>query len=461
METNPLESNESASPIVTRAVAAGLSGEYCNNYLLPSWQKYLLLALGYLPQSVAQKVMSRFQTISGLSPKILSNFSIHTLIKQRLDDYTNIEGQFPCITLGAALAGATSYLSLALGSPFLPQTFVITLKGGSPKGDVVQYFNRSARQALAIAENNPELITIQHFDPVHDGWLTRYVNHLRFKLLAIPSAYASFIRKKLIPGGTLVYLDGQAEWLRYKVGPRSFFQVGGWGDISAQEFLEGSPRIRDYAKRTGMEKQNWKLNGFPLEIGPESEWGSEPGMAEALKKFCATEGYQFVHICLPHPNDFSRLAFSTALHLLERSQQKPSGVLIETFTQFDSQAAIRSGLLPLWLIFNTKDSLAYLKEMCSQFPKGKPVFFSPLATFSITPDLVPWTDWETALKEFDWINIGTRPDHYPADARTIVKWTEPLRSWVSDHPQPLLNKIEPLELLRLSQNLLHQDNNRP
>jgi hypothetical protein len=186
MDTKYLESPESSSPIVTRAVAAGLRGEYCNNYIFPFWQKMFLLALGKFPQALSQQVISRFQTISGLSPKILTKFSIDHLIKERIDDYAQIEGQFSCITLGASLAGATSYISLALGSPFLPQAFVITLKGGAPKGDIVQYFNRTAKQALEIAKNNPELITIQHFDSIHDGWLTRYVNHLRFKLITLP-----------------------------------------------------------------------------------------------------------------------------------------------------------------------------------------------------------------------------------------------------------------------------------
>jgi len=173
-------------------------------------------------------------------------------------------------------------------------------------------------------------------------------------------------------------------------------------------------------------------------------------MAEALELFCKEEGYQFVRISLSHPNDFSRLAFNCALHLLEKSNQQPTGVLIETFTQFDTQAAIRSGLLPLWLIFNTRDSLIYLKDMISRFPLLKPVFFSPLATFLITPDIVPWSDWKSALSELDWINIGTRPSHYPSDARAIVRWAEPLRAWVADHPQPLPGNIEPKKLYELA-----------
>jgi hypothetical protein len=225
--------------------------------------------------------------------------------------------------------------------------------------------------------------------------------------------------------------------------------VGGWGGISAEEFLEGSDRIRDYARKTGLKYTNWKLTDYPLERGPESEWGSEPGLDIALEAFCKIEGYRFVRISLPHPNDFSRLAFAAARRLLEKEDRQPAGVLVEMFSQFDAHAARQAGLLPLWLIFNTYDSLEYLKEMQAQFPAGKPAFFSPLATFSLPPDRVLFDEWAAALDRFKWINIGTRPSHYPADARALVKWAEPLRKWVEENRQPVTGRLEAEELQSL------------
>jgi hypothetical protein len=448
-----LESNESSSPVVTRVVAAGLRGEFCDNYEFPGWQKFLLTLLGMLPQGAARFAISRFETISGLNPKVLENFSLDELVRQRLGDYAQLSGKFPAITVGAALSGATAFLSLALGSTFLPQAFVVSLKHGSMTGDVNEYLHRSLDAALRIADKHPELMTIQHYDPVHDGWMTRFINHLRFKLLDLPPAYADFIKKRVEPGGAVVYLDSGASWLRYRVGPRSVFQVGGWGAISAEEFLEGSDRIRAYSRKAGLRFSDWKLKDFPLERGPESEWGSEPGLDTALESFCKREGYRFVRISLSHPNDFSRLAFSAAQLLLAKEGRSPAGVLVEMFSQFDPNSALASGLLPLWLIYNTHDSLEYLKEMRAKFPVRRPVFFSPLATFSLTPDLVPWKDWEAALAGIDWINIGTRPSHYPADARALVKWAEPLRKWVATHSHPVSRRLDAEKLLIISQEI--------
>ncbi len=450
--TTPQESTESSSPIITRAVAAGLAGRFVQNYEFPAWQRAVLLALGALPQGAARFAISGFEALSGLPPESLSQFSLDELIQARLKDYSGLKGRFPAVTMGAGLGGATSYLSLALGAPFLPQAFVISLNKGSYNGDVEVYLRRSLDQALKIAKNDPRLMTIQHYDPVHDGWLTRFVNHLRFKLIDLPEQYAQFIRQRVEPGGAVVYLEGQAEWLRYRVGERSVFQVGGWGDISAQEFLEGSPRLTAYARQTGLKTDHWPLNAetFPLESGPESEWGCEPGLAEALERFCKNEGLRFIRLRFPHPNDFSRLAFSAAKKLLEKEGRAPAGTLVECFSQFDSTSALQSGLLPLWLIFNTVDSARYLKEMSPHFPTDKPVFFSPLSTFSLTPDMARWSDWTEALGR-DFINIGTRPSHYPADARALVKWVEPLRDWVDQNRQPIQVRLTAEELAALHQ----------
>lgn len=443
------ESPESSSPLVTRAVAAGLSNLEIDSYPLASWQRIALRLLGAFPQSAARFVLSRFESFSGLDPAGLDNLSISTLIHTRLQDYKNIPGKFPVITLGSALGGASAFLSLALNGPFLPQAFVTTLKGGSPDGDVSTYFDRSAGLALEIARKNPHVFTIQHYDPIHDEWMTRRVNHLRLKLLDLPESYADFIRSTLLPGGSVCYLDCQAQWLRYRVGERSVFQVGGWGDISPEEFLDGSSRIHEYAERLGLQNTRWRLPDYPLERGPESEWGSEPGLAEALQAFCQREGFNFFAISLPEPHDFSRLAWLSMLRMLEKDGRQPAGVFIEMFSQFDPMLSFASGLLPIWLVFNTWDSLRFLQGMLPNFPQNQTILFSPLSTFTPTPDIVPWIEWEKCLQGTSWVNIGARASHYPADALALIDWKRPLRAWVAQNRSPVQARLEASELAEL------------
>ena len=448
----PLESPESSSPTITRAVAAALQGTYSDTNSFRPWQRAGLEILGHFPSAIARFIVSHFRTFSGLDPRLLAGLSIDTLIKERLRDYADLNGTFPAITMGVGLGGASAHLAIALGGPFLPEAFVLMLRGGAAKGDVHQYYQRSTGLAHNITLNNPEVFTIQHYDPVHDGWMTRYVNHLRFKLLGLPASYKEFIQSKLNPGGTVCYLDCGAQWLRYRIGERSAFQVGGWGDISPEEFLDASPRILRYCQRSRFQQPDWRLTGFPLESGPESEWGSEPGLCEALKAFCHQNGYRFAHIQLPEPKHFSLLAFLAIERLLQKDGRQAAGVLIEMFNQYDATAVMRSGLLPLWLVFNTLDSLAFLKEMRPAFPEGKPAFFSALSTFAITPDLTPWQEWEAALQGLDWYNTGSRASHYPADGLALNHWQEPIHRWIRQdyHERPIRNVLNTTELLDLA-----------
>jgi hypothetical protein len=389
-----------------------------------------------------------------LDPSLLEGLSIDALARERLNDYAQLDkGSFPAITIGAGLGGASAHLAVALGGPFLPQAFVTTLKGGSANGDVLTYFNRSAEMARSIAANNHNIITIQHYDPVHDEWMTRYVNHLRFKLIDLPHVYIDFIRRHLAPGGAVCYLDSQATWLRYRLGEHNFFQVGGWGDISPQEFLEGSSRLERFCANVGLAACDWRLPGYDLESGPESEWGCEAGLGEALQAFCQQEGYRFVPVSLPEPQHYSRLAFEAIRALLAKEGREPAGTFIEMFSQYDVSAVMNSGLLPLWLVFNTWDSLAFLKEMRAEFPQDKPVFFSPLSTFTSTPDLVPWDRWVQALEGLDWRNVGARRSHYPADARALVDWQQALHEWVSANGRPVESKLQAEQLLTLAEEI--------
>jgi len=394
-----LESRESASPLVSRSVASALRNEFCDPYSLYVWQKLGLGILGLFPGSLARWVMERVQSPMALGPENHGCRLVEDLIQERLMDYENLPGPFPSITMGVPVGGAAAHLAVSVGGPFLPQAFVLTIRGGTEDGNPHEYMMRSERLSQQIVDANPEIMTIQHYDPVHDGWLTRRVNHLRLKLVNLPQSYSRYIRQNLIPGGDLIYLEGRALWQRYRLSDRRVLQIGGWGGIPSEEYLNGSCRLRQYCQDVGLKNSNWRLSGYPLEVGPESEWGSEPGLAEALEEFCQQEGYCFRRIACSHPHDFSRLALYAMKERMRQENRSAAGVLIEMFSQYDVTVTERLGLLPIWLIFNTEDSRQFLQSMMPELDSGIQFYFSALSTFSITPDMVSWKDWERTFSE--------------------------------------------------------------
>jgi len=448
-----LESNESSSPIITRAVANGLLGSKYENYHFSKLERTLLRIIGHLPSSVAEWLIPRANKGNLLSMQEVQDLKTSDLVNGRLKDYSENNAKYPAITMGIGMGGTTAHLSLALGGPFLPQAFVMTLQNGTMNGDVNSYNQLSLDAAKKITQNNHDLMSIQHYDPVHDGWLVKRVNHLRVKLIDLPEEYKDFIKNKLVAGGDLVYLEGRAKWKRFRTGKKNVFQVGGWGDISDKDFIFGSSILDAFAKKEKLDYSHWMLDDYPLEDGPESEWGSEEGLGEAIDKFCQKEGFNFVKISYQDPNNFSKLAFFSKQKILENANLEPAGVAVEMFSQFDTSIIDHSRLLPLWLIFNTMDSSRFLESMTQYFPIDKPVFFSGLATFSVTPDLVPFSEWERVLNGFDMINIGARKSHYPADTLALLDWKKPLEKWAKENPSNFENHISAGELIKIANSI--------
>lgn len=429
-----LESPESASPRITRAVAAALSNTPFESFSFPRWQELLLALLNVCPAWLARLAVGWDVGRSAHPPDLATHLHVEDLVTQRLRDYEHLAGTFPVVVVGSALGGAAAHLAVALGGPFLPQPFVLNFKGGTADDDVAEHFSKSRALGEAILRNNAGVLVIGHFDPVHDGWLTGLINHIRVKLLTLPAGYRQFLRARLQKGGSIVYLDCRASWPQFKVGERHVYQVGGWGGIAPMTFLEGAPSIDAFLEARGSpHRGGWRLSDLPLEWGPESEWGSEPGLAEELERFAQVEGFEFVRLSMDEPSDFSRLAFHSYQRTYALSGIEAQGVLIEMFTQYDPMAVPRGGLLPLWLVFNTEDSLAVLEDMRKFFPETAPVFFSALVTLSRTPDMVPWKVWVAALDGLDWRSIGARAGKYPEDLVALWRWQEPLKWWVERH----------------------------
>ena len=433
------ESAESASPVITRLVAGVLNGKHEKVFQFTAWEQFGLRVLNVLPPELARTIVRAQFSRSALASKRALQIDVDDLVEQRLGDYRDLEGRYPVVVMGSALAGATAHIAAVLGGPYLPQPFILGLRGGSPDESVEPHLSITSPVADEILKHNPKVRAIAHFDPIHDGWLTRSVSHLRLKLIDLPAAYHEFLRKFLMPGGTILYLDCRAQWLQFPIADRFTFQVGGWGAISPEEFITGSERIDQALAASGSpHRGGWRHPHIEPIWSPESEWGSEPGLDHALQAFAESNGYRYKRVHFLHPHDFSRLALRAHEALYSILGREIAGVVVETFTQYDPFTVLQAGLLPLWLIFNTSDSLEFMQSMLQQISPDLPIFFSGLATLSRTPDMVPWEAWSSAIEGRRWHNIGAGPRRYPEDLVALFQWGERLRrSLAIDPSQPL------------------------
>ncbi len=430
-------SRSDSSAVAMRSVAAALRGEFVSPWEITANQRRLLSWLARGGKRLSTTVIERVIAASAVPPSWAEQITTDDLASWAVSLYAGLRGPWEAIIVGAP-NGGVAHLAMALGVPFLSQHFVTAYRDPTPADDVVTYQEHGAALAQAILGRNKDLAIINHYDPLHDRFLIKHVNHIRYKLMTLPKAYQSFIERNLRPGGTIIFSDCRYPWLMYLMGERHWFQVGGLGAVTAQEYLEGRPEIAALQQRGGQSGPgHWGLPGRRPFAWPESEWGALPPFREEIEQYARANAYRFVGLDGAHPEAFSLLAFHVWKRLLAQEGIEPQGVLVETFTQVAPLAPRRSALLPLWLPWNCTDSLAFLQRSRAFFPPDRPVLWLPLPNFVETFDTVLWQGWLTALEGLEVQALGMNPRLYPADPTALFTVGDALRAWVEAHPRPV------------------------
>lgn len=454
-----LEATDSSS-VCMRSVAAALRGEFLQPHDFGPWVQRLAPLLSRLGPGFNTWVVNRALSMTGTAPEVADHITTAHLARHALGFYHGVEGPYEALILGAP-NGGVAHLATALQVPFLSQHFLTSFRDHKHPDDIETYQAHGEALAKRILARNPDLAIINHYDPLHDRFLVRWVNHIRYKLLDLPQAYREAIRRWLKPGGAIIFIDCRYPWRQYRVGERHTFQVGGLGGVSDEEFLAGRPEIEAMQRQegspfvggrcpagdrsTGLARRGWSLD-LPLEIQPESEWGTLPEFRLACQSFARKNGYGFLSLSGDSPEYYSTLAFHAHLAVQRKEGREPQGTFIDCFTQVNPVGARLSSLLPLWLPFNCTDSLAFLKRMTAELPKGQPVLFAPVPNFAGSFDTVEMDAWMGAFSGFDVHLLGVNPRHYPADLAALFRFTPAVKDWCDRHPAPVRARLSLDEL---------------
>jgi len=448
VEGRLLETTDSSS-VCMRSVAASLRGEFMEPQDMPVWVGRLARSVGGWGRRFNTWAVDRSQSVTGIAPEVADRVTTNDLARHALGFYRGLEGPFDAVIVGAP-NGAVAHLATALDAPFLSQHLLTSFKDHKHADDIRTYFANGCALAERVLSRNPDVAVVNHYDPLHDRFLVRWVNHIRYKLIDLPEAYRQSIRNWLRPAGTLVFIDCRYPWRQYRVAERHTFQVGGLGGVTDQEFLAGRPEFAamqraEHSPWTG----GWKLD-LPLEEQPESEWGALPGLRHACETFAREHGYEFLALTADHPDKFSTLALHAWQALFSGAGVKPQGTLVDCFTQVNPVALRLSSLVPLWLPFNCTDSLAFLNQMLPELNRDSPLLFAPVPNFAPAFDTVPISGWLQALSGFDVRLLGIDPRHYPEDLAGLFRFTPALRAWCERHPAPVEARLLPSELRRIA-----------
>jgi hypothetical protein len=430
-----VESTDSSATIM-RAVAAALNDQWM---VAQSWSSPLVALArpaNRLPEKTRLRLLAFLVRNLGVPQSLAGEVTAQGLAQWAVNLYETDGPGYDAVILGAP-SGGVGHLAALLGAPFLSEHFVTQYRYRGDPDDVSAYMACGSSLAETVLENNPDLLVVNHYDPIHDRFMVPYVNYLRMKLLTLPAPYQHFIERRLRPGGTILFADCHYGWGQYRVSRRHNFQIGGLGGIADVEYVQGSPMVEKYLAEKGRGhgnkatslRRSWSVP-FPWLQQRESEWGSLQAFRRSVHTFASENGYRFLALNGAHPADFSRIAFYASYEAMLNLNLEPSGVLVDCFTLTSPTGALRAGLLPLWLPFNCLDSLGFLRDMTPEFPPGKPILLAPVPSFSPSWDVARAEQWVAACgahADITWLGID--PAAYPADLAGVFRFVPALQAW--------------------------------
>lgn len=432
------EALESSSAALLQASAAALSDAWYRPPFVPNpFGATGMQVANRLPRKIVAAMGGRAIHNTGLDPALATEVTSEGLAQQALTAYERVvDGVgYPGIIIGAP-SGGIAYLAALMQIPYLPAQFLLSFSHKSAPDDVRGYQAFGSALIDTIHRRNPDLHAINHYDPIHDRFLVNQVNHVRLKLRGLPHAFQQFIYEHLAPGGIIFFADCTYAWDQYEIGPHHTFQVGGLGGYVSADYLDGNDELDDWLARLGAaHRGGWTLSEhWPIVEQPESEWGSLPEFKDAAQEFADASDFQFKAINGAHPEDFGALSYTAYLWEAGKNDRPPQGVLIECFNQINPTAALRAHLLPLWMPFQTDDSLAFLARMAPYLPDHLPLLLSLVPSLHQTPDTPGAPAWEEiAAKAGPVTWIGVDPRRYPLDIAARINYLPALQGWTYEH----------------------------
>jgi len=281
--------------------------------------------------------------------------------------------RFDAIIFGAPNGGIVN-LAVAMGVPYLCSQFrVPVLIGSGSKDDLEPY----AKVVKLLGER----WTVRHswssvcclVDPIHDRMDMGVYAHVRSKFIEIPPAYKEFIERHLNPRGTLIFVNVTYPWTKYRLGERTYLQVGGLGEVAPEEYLKGSEKVEKFLQvELSNHQGGWNLPDYEPLSRPESEWGVEPELKEAVLKYCKQKGYDLLYLEHGHPAGFNILA-AHAMHMKHTADGGScGGYFINIFWALCPILALRARLMSSWFTFTDKASLKIAEQQFRRLLKDFP-----------------------------------------------------------------------------------------
>ncbi|MBI4313791.1 MAG: hypothetical protein HY594_03140 [Candidatus Omnitrophica bacterium] len=347
--------------------------------------------------------------------------------------------KYPAVMVGSS-NGALVHLCAAMKIPWLLQTVLVPVR--RPRrlhpDELIQDMEAFRAPARRFLKLNPDLQINQMHDPIQDRLMVQQMGYFRVKRLRLGETYERFLKRRLEPGGTILVSECNYSWPMTQVGERHFFQVGGYGGLEPEEYLNGSRRIGEYLRRNKSDRTRWQAPK-PDTVRPEAEWGLEPEFLKDLQRFAKENGYRIRRIAYDDPADPSPWVADLYRWWYAKRGMPSSRLFAESFLLLDPWWVLRTGSIPFWKVFNTGRSAQALKNYIRNRGPFDEIYITLFANSIRGIDQTSIEDWAAMLdcarkkKSF----VGVDQGSYPFDLGVYFRFHADLKkSMTARLPMP-------------------------
>ncbi|MGI8419191.1 MAG: hypothetical protein ACR2LN_00950 [Candidatus Levyibacteriota bacterium] len=386
----------------------------------------------HMPLSVFRGLAGVFNTLPNEQKiKLSVALSTHAAVKaSRLGDIKEEEiaqeiiakypkKEYPAIAIGSA-NGALVHLYASLGIPWLPQTNLVLINREEDiePDDMVRDATWGEEHAKILLKNNPKIQLHQMNDPSQDRFMAIKMSYLRLKFAALPDAYRTFIEENLQPNGEIIIIDCTSQWPVTKINDRHYFQVGGFGGITIDEYLHGGPRVKEFLKKYNSRRDSFhvpKMTGEYI----EAEWGFEQKLLTDLTALAKRKKYSVKKISFKDPEDPTIPITEFYTWWYKKLGRPTNKLLLESFLLLDPYWAIRTGCIPFWSVFTGTPSYEAIKGFLKtqSYEYIYMTLFSNIVEAIGVPKRAEWEGLLTRAKKNHAL-IGVDMKKFPFDLTT-------------------------------------------
>lgn len=356
---------------------------------------------------------------------------------------------WPGAMIGSA-NGAAIHLAAAMGVPWLPQTFLTPVRRRLHADDLLTDMEWGRNAAEMILAGNPDLRAHQMHDPVHDRHMVQRIGYFRLKRLGLGHIYEEFLRASLRPGATIWLVDCRLQWPVTTLQDRYVFQVGGFGDMPPQEYLHGSPRVREFLHKYDSNRISWRVPPVNASA-PEGEWGFSEQIVDDVRGLCRRQGYRLRRIVFDSPDDLSPLVADFYRWWYRRRGIEPARLLVECFALLEPFWTLRTASVPYWMAFTAGCCAGALENYLAShsFDEMHLMLFSN-GIQGI--GMAPIERWRSILQQARHKGrfIGVDEAEFPRDYASFVRYhTELPRHITTRYPLPSPVRAEDIDTFLL------------